>query len=71
MDDLQEKVDDFIAMGVGAIWVVNPRLRKTMMVQAGGWMPVEELTVPGTAIRMSHAEVFAELNALEGRRSAS
>ena len=72
MSEMQEKIDDYLAMGVQAVWVVNPRLRRVYIAQAGGGlMPVEDLTVPGTEIRVSSAEVFAELNALEARRTES
>ncbi len=66
--DLQDKIDDYLAMGVTAIWVINPRLRKVFDVQNGGLMPVETLTVPGTPIQISAPEVFAELDRLQARK---
>ena len=68
LDDMQDKVDDYLAMGVQAIWIVNPRLREAFVVEAGAWIPTQELTVPGTPIHVTTAEVFAELNALEAGR---
>ncbi len=65
--DLQDKIDDYLTMGVGAIWVINPRLRKAFEVQNGGLMPVETLTVAGTPIQIAAAEVFAELDRLQAR----
>ena len=32
MVDMQEKIDDYLAIGVTAIWVVNPRIRKVFVV---------------------------------------
>jgi len=55
-------------MGVAAIWVVNPRLRKVFEVQHGGLMPVEILTVPATPIAIAATEVFAELDRLQARQ---
>jgi len=66
--ELQEKIDDYEKMGVTAIWVINPRLRKAFVVSRGAMLPVEELTVAGTAIRIGIHEVFAELDELEGRQ---
>jgi Uma2 family endonuclease len=65
--DIQEKVEDYLGMGVQAIWIVNPLLRRVFTVQSGGMMPVAELTVPGTPIRILASEVFAELDELEAR----
>jgi Uma2 family endonuclease len=63
--ELQEKIDDYLRMGVGMVWVVDPRLRTAVMVDASGRQErVEELTVPGSAIRIPRGEVFAELDEL-------
>jgi len=69
MSEMQDKIDDYQAMGVQAVWVVNPRRRKAFVVERGALIPVDELTVPGTEIRVAVAEVFAELNALQARSS--
>jgi Uma2 family endonuclease len=63
--DLQEKIDDYLRMGVTTVWVIDPRLRTAVMVDASGLQErVEELTVPGTAIRIPRGDVFAELDEL-------
>jgi Uma2 family endonuclease len=63
--ELQEKIDDSLRMGVGMVWVVDPRLRTAVMVDGSGRQErVEELTVPGTAIRIPRGDVFAELDEL-------
>jgi Uma2 family endonuclease len=66
MVDMQDKIDDYLAMGVAAIWVVNPRSRKAFVVDRGALIPVSELTVAGTEISVSVDQVFAQLNELEG-----
>lgn len=66
--ELQEKIDDYLAMGVGAIWVINPRLRKAYIVDRGAMIPVQELTIPETEIRIGIDQVFAELDELERSR---
>jgi Uma2 family endonuclease len=65
--ELPEKIDDYEKMGITAIWVINPRLRKAFIVDRGAMVPVAELTVAGTAIRIGIDEVFAEIDELEGR----
>jgi Uma2 family endonuclease len=67
MSDMQQKIDDYLAMGVEAIWVVDPRRRKASVVIDGALAPVEELTISGTEVRLGVAEVFAELDALEAQ----
>jgi Uma2 family endonuclease len=65
MGEMQEKIDDYLAMGVTAVWIVNPRLRRAYMAESGKILQVAELTVPGTPIWITVPEVFAELDALE------
>ena len=69
MVDMQDKIDDYLAMGVPAIWVVNPRSRKGFVVDRGALIPVQVLTVAGTEISVSVDQIFAQLNALEGDSS--
>ena len=66
MVDMQDKIDDYLTMGVTAIWVVNPKARKAFIVNQGALIPVRVLTVEGTQISVSVDDVFAQLNALEG-----
>jgi Uma2 family endonuclease len=67
MSDMQEKVDDYLQMGVEIVWVVDPRRRKASQTDGRSLQPVDVLTVPDTAIRIPVSEVFAELDELEGR----
>ena len=70
MSEMQEKVDDYLQMGVETVWVVDPRRRKAFQTDGRSLQPVEELTVHGTAIRVAVSEVFAELDELEGKAQA-
>jgi Uma2 family endonuclease len=63
--DLIEKIEDYVAMGVPAIWIVDPRKRTLAMADANGIHQVEELTLQGTNVRLTAAEIFAELDQLE------
>jgi Uma2 family endonuclease len=69
MTEIQEKVDEYLDMGVDSVWVVDPRRRKAFQTDVRSLQPVEELTVPGTRIAIPLNEVFEELNELQGRRA--
>jgi len=66
MSEMQERLDDYFGMGVGVVWLVDPRRRKAFIAESNGTREVSELVVPGTEIRVSVGEVFAELDELEG-----
>jgi Uma2 family endonuclease len=65
MSEMQERVDDYLQMGVEAVWVIDPRRRKAFHADGRSLQPVVELIVHGTAIRIGVAEVFAELDELK------
>jgi Uma2 family endonuclease len=69
MSEIEERAKDYLAMGVPMVWIVDP-LRRTAFVsdESGQRQVAEELTVPGTEIRVTVAEVFAELDELEAQR---
>jgi Uma2 family endonuclease len=68
MSEMQERVDDYLGMGVAMVWLVDPRRRKAFMTEPHGLREAaDELTVPGTPIRVAVTEVFAELDELEGK----
>jgi Uma2 family endonuclease len=69
MSDIQERVEDYLAMGVPSVWVVDPRRRRAYEALAnGGLQPVpSELAIAGTEIRIPLREVFAELDEMEAQ----
>jgi Uma2 family endonuclease len=67
MSEMQDKIDDYLTMGVKAVWVVNPKRRKAFLVDGGALLPAQELTVPGTTIRVGVKEIFAGLDELQAR----
>jgi Uma2 family endonuclease len=73
MTEIQERVEDYFAMGVRAVWVIDPRRRRAYLAQSDGqgnsFMQdaKETLGVPGTPIQVSVAEMFAELDELESQ----
>ena len=48
VSELMEKIADYVAMGVRAIWIVDPRTRRLFWADAKGMHAVEALTLPGT-----------------------
>lgn len=68
MNEMQERVDDYFAMGVEHIWVIDPRVRNVYVADVNGIaQPVtEELVIAGTPIRVSTAVLFKQINELEG-----
>jgi Uma2 family endonuclease len=69
MSEIQERVEDYLAMGVQAVWVIDPRRRRAYeALRSGALQPaLTELTVAGTAIRIPVADIFAELDDLEAQ----
>ena len=66
--EMMERVDDYLLMGVPTVWMVDPRRRKASVIDASGTLRgAEELSVPGTEIRLSLQTLFAQLNRLEGQ----
>jgi Uma2 family endonuclease len=61
---IRERLDDYLAMGVEHVWCFEPDAREVRRYTAEGFVKVTEpeLTVSGTAIRISIAEVFSALD---------
>jgi Uma2 family endonuclease len=69
MSDIQERVEDYLAMGVAAVWVVDPRRRRAYTATASGALEPAptDLTVPGTEVRIPLADIFAELDEMKAQ----
>ena len=64
---MMERIDDYLSMGVPAVWMIDRRRRSSSMIDASGsYLKVQELLVPGTAILLPVQTLFAQLNRLEG-----
>jgi Uma2 family endonuclease len=61
---LRDRIEDYFAMGVENVWLIDPITRKAHIATAIGYDPLlsSEFTVPGTPILISLKEVFAELD---------
>ena len=62
--ELQEKIADYVAMGVPEVWIVDPRKRLLWTADASGLQPVERFHVPNSDLVIAPAEMFAELDSL-------
>ncbi len=60
--DLEERVADYLHMGVQSIWVIDPKTRTGRMCSAAGWMTATRLGIVGTPIYMELATLFASLD---------
>jgi Uma2 family endonuclease len=61
---MRERLDEYLPMGVEHVWCFEPDAREVRRYTAEGFVKVTEpeLTVAGTAIRVSVAEVFSALD---------
>jgi Uma2 family endonuclease len=68
LGSMQDRIDDYIGMGVVTIWLIDPFLRRTWTADADGIHPLhaDAFTVPGSPVRMPVAELWAELDGLAG-----
>lgn len=65
--EMMERIDDYLAMGVPVVWMIDPRRRSASIVDGNGsYLRVQELVVPGTPILLPVQTLFAQLNRLEG-----
>lgn len=67
MSEIQERVEDYLSMGVPAVWVVDPRRRRAYeAIPSGALQPAPtELVVAATEIRIAVPGIFVELDELE------
>lgn len=42
MDDMQERIDDYLGFGVRYVWVVNPRTRRAFIYTADGMLEAKD-----------------------------
>ncbi len=59
------RVGEFIAMGVPRVWIIDPIDRDVWTVDASGdavKLHEDALTLPGTAVRITVAQIFEEID---------
>lgn len=64
LKDLQERVNDYSAMGVAHTWAIDPLLRVGYLASSRGFLQPEDgiLRIPNTPIAIKLADVFAEMD---------
>ena len=62
--ELQSRVDDYLAVGVQTIWAIDPWKRRGYCGSANGFKESGDglLKIDGTAIEVSLADIFAQLD---------
>ena len=65
----QQRLDDYRAMGVANVWVIDPMRRKAFDCSQGGWQPVEKLTIatPRLKSRSIRSGRSSDSHVLEGK----
>ena len=68
--DMHERVQDYLAMGVENIWIVDPKRREAWLGTREGFKsPAEAIfSIEHTPIRIAIADIFAELENMEAGR---
>jgi len=59
--DTQERAQDYRAMGVGTVWIVDPKTRSGRMCSGAEWVEAGRLEVKGTALFVELGEIFGRL----------
>jgi Uma2 family endonuclease len=58
---IQKRCQDYLALGVETIWIIDPETRSGRMCFDSGWVPAERLEVAGTPIYVSLNALFAQI----------
>jgi Uma2 family endonuclease len=60
--NLQERCQDFLAMGIETIWIIDPKTQSGRMCSQTEWLSATRLTVPGTQIYVDLDPLFSKLD---------
>jgi len=58
---LEERCQDYLALGVETIWIIDPRTRTGRICLSTGWISAQRLEVAGTPIHVDLPTLFAAL----------
>jgi Uma2 family endonuclease len=59
--DTQERAQDYRAMGVEAVWIIDPKTRSGRMCSGMDWVEATRLEVTGTPLFVDLPEIFRQL----------
>jgi Uma2 family endonuclease len=69
LSEILERAEDYLAMGVPVVWIIDPRRRSAYIVEDAGLVPAAEwLAVRGYPVEVSLPQVFAYLDKMEARK---
>jgi len=56
--DTQERAQDYLNMGVPALWIIDPTIRTGRMCSGADWIAAERLEVAGTDLYVDLPAIF-------------
>ena len=59
--DTQERAQDYRAMGVQMVWIVDPRTRTGRMCLGAEWIESPRLEVKGTSLHVNLPDIFSQV----------
>ncbi len=59
--DTQERALDYLGMGVGTLWIIDPRTRTGRMCAGSDWIAADRLIVAGTELFVDLPTIFAAI----------
>ena len=59
--DTEERAQDYRAMGVETVWIINPKTRTGRMCSGAEWVEAARLEVKGTPLYVDLPEIFGQL----------
>jgi Uma2 family endonuclease len=59
--DTQERTQDYRAMGVETVWIVDPKTRTGRMCSGAEWVESSRLEVKGTPLYVDLPDIFSQL----------
>jgi Uma2 family endonuclease len=60
--DTQERAEDYLSMGVGTVWIIDPKTRTGRMCNGAVWTAARRLEVPKTPLFVDLDEIFKYLD---------
>ena len=61
--DTQERAQDYRAMGVETVWIIDPKTRTGRMCSGNEWVECARLEAKGTPLYVNLPDIFSQLTA--------
>jgi Uma2 family endonuclease len=59
--DTQERASDYSRMGVGTVWIIDPKTRSGRVCSGADWVEASRLEVKGTPLYADLPDIFSQL----------